>query len=102
MVEILLDNAQKYAEADSEISVTLKPDGGKCRLCVANRGNPISGEDMAHLFERFYRADKSRSRDGSYGLGLSIAQRIVESHHGRIWAESRDGLNRFFILLPML
>lgn len=102
-VEILLDNAQKYADPDSEITVSLVRSGGKtCRLCVADRGAPISDEDLPHLFERFYRAEKARSRDGSYGLGLSIAQKIVEQHHGKIWAESKDGLNSFYITLPVI
>ena len=102
VVEILLDNAQKYADPGSEITIRLLRAGGKCALSVADRGAPISPEDLPHLFERFYRADKARSRDGSYGLGLSIAQKIVEEHHGKIWAESKNGLNTFFVTLPVL
>ena len=102
VVEILLDNAQKYAHAPSEISLTLTQSGRSCRLRVTNLGDAISEKDLARLFERFYRADSSRSRDGSYGLGLSIAQKIVESHHGKIWAESAEGKNSFFVTLPTL
>ena len=103
VVEILLDNAQKYADPGSEIRVTLARAGAKaCRLSVADRGAPIAPEDMKHLFERFYRADAARSRDGSYGLGLSIAQKIVEQHRGRIWAESENGLNTFYVTLPVI
>ena len=101
VVEILLDNAQKYADAGSPIRVVLTREGRFCRLCVSDRGAPIAEADLKRLFERFYRAEKARSRDGSYGLGLSIAQKIVESHHGKIWAESRDGLNSFYVSLPV-
>ena len=102
VVEILLDNAQKYADPGSEITVCLRRSGGKCTLSVADHGAPISAEDLPHLFERFYRADKARSRDGSYGLGLSIAQKIIEEHHGKIWAESENGINTFSFTLPVL
>ena len=102
VVEIFLDNAQKYADPGAEISVTLTQSGKVCRLCVADRGAPIAPRDLAHLFDRFYRADTARSRDGSYGLGLSIAQKIVEEHHGKIWAESENGLNSFYVSLPAL
>ena len=60
-------------------------------LSVASPGGPISREDLKILFKRFYRADKARAMNGSYGLGLSIA----ESHMERIWAESENGSNNF-------
>ena len=60
----------------------------------------ISEADLKKIFARFYRVNPSRSRDGSYGLGLSIAERIIHDHKGKIWAESRDGINRFHIELP--
>ncbi len=100
--EILLDNAGKYAAPGAEIRLSLRRSGRSALLCVANPGEPIAAEELGRLFERFYRADKSRSRDGSYGLGLSIAQKIAESHHGRIWAESEGGENRFYVSLPAL
>ena len=101
VAEILLDNAQKYAHPGTEIVMTLERRGkGHCVLTVADRGDPIPAEDLPHLFERFYRADKARSRDGSYGLGLSIAQNVVTVHHGKIWCESHGEDTAFRVQLP--
>ena len=55
---------------------------------------------MKNIFKRFYRMDKARSMNHSYGLGLSIADSIVSKHGGKIWAESADGVNTFFVQLP--
>ena len=100
-LEILLDNAGKYAKPETEISVTLRRQGrGHCLLTVANAGDPIPPEDLPRLFERFYRVDKARSRDGSYGLGLAIARQIAELHRGKIRCECAEGEVRFHIQLP--
>ena len=101
VVEILLDNAQKYADAPGTVRVTLTRQGRHARLCVADTGAPLSPEDCKNIFKRFYRLDESRSRDGSFGLGLSIAQSIVNAHHGKIWCESKSGLNTFCVELPL-
>ena len=100
-VDILLDNARKYAAPSGEISVTLTRCGGRCRLAVSNPGPAISRTDLQNIFKRFYRADKAHTQRGSYGLGLSIAQNIVLRHRGRIWAESKNGRNTFFVELPL-
>ena len=102
VVEILLDNAMKYSDPQGVIWVTLRKQSSHVILAVANPGPPIEGKDLQNIFKRFYRADKSRSRDGSYGLGLSIAERVVTEHRGKIWAESRDGINYFFVQLPTI
>ena len=103
LADILLDNAGKYASPGGRIFLRLKRVPHRhCLLEVSDQGEPIGSEDLKHLFKRFYRADKARTMNHSYGLGLSIAQKIVEEHHGRIWAESRDGYNRFFAELPLL
>jgi len=102
VVEILLDNARKYAEGQGTVSVRLERSGGRsCLLSVSDPGRAISREDLENIFKRFYRVDAARSRDGSYGLGLAIAKGIVQSHRGKIWAESSGGVNTFFVRLPV-
>ena len=101
VLEALLDNARKYARPGGRVWVTLERRGrGRCLLTVANEGEPIPPDTLERLFERFYRADPARSRTGSFGLGLSIARSIVARHRGKIWAESREGINSFFVELP--
>lgn len=100
MADILLDNAQKYSFSNSGTTVRLYSSGhGKCQLSVSNPGEEIPQEDLKKIFQRFYRMDKARSRDGSFGLGLSIAESIVTQHKGKIWAESKGGLNTFVVEL---
>lgn len=101
VVDILLDNAQKYSTPGGVTTVQLsnyKPT--KCRLRVSNPGTEIPSEDLKKIFQRFYRMDKARSRDGSFGLGLSVAESLVIQHKGKIWAESHNGINTFTIELP--
>ena len=101
VLEILLDNARKYSQEGGATQVCLKRRGkSHCLLTVANQGEPISPEALANLFKRFYRADPARSRNGSYGLGLAIAESIVNRHRGKIWAESQNGINTFYVELP--
>ena len=100
VMDILLDNAQKYSLPGGETVLRLYSAGqNKCRLQVSNPGQQLSQEDLKNIFRRFYRMDKARSRDGSFGLGLPIAANIVEQHKGKIWAESKDGINSFFVEL---
>ena len=101
VVECLLDNACKYAASGSRITVSLEKAGKKARLTVRNTGSYISPEDIGHVFERFYRADKSRTADDSSGLGLAIVQSVVESMNGTVSAESSetDG-TAFTVVLP--
>lgn len=102
VLDILLDNAQKYTASHGDVTVQLEQINRRhCRLSVASPGNAISNEDLKNIFKRFYRVDQARSRDGSFGLGLPIAESIVLAHRGRIWAESKDGVNAFFVELPM-
>lgn len=98
VLDILLDNAGKYSREKGCIWVTLQNRGkGHCLLTVANEGEEISAKDLQNLFKRFYRADTARSRTGSFGLGLSIAEGIVLRHKGKIWAESNHNINTFFV-----
>lgn len=93
LVSILLDNALKYSPPDGHISLSLEKQGRSLLLTVTNTtAEPVQREQLAHLFDRFYRTDASRnSQTGGYGLGLSIARSIVSAHKGKIRAESSDG-----------
>ncbi len=101
LVGILLDNAMKYSIPGGEVSVGLKKQGTHAHLWVENTGESISPEELKNIFKRFYRVDKARSMNHSYGLGLSIAEGIVRAHRGRIWAESANGVNRFNVVIPI-
>ena len=101
VLDVLLDNALKYSAPKGIVSVNLATTGRNCVLSVASPGEPIPKEDLKNIFKRFYRADKARAMNGSYGLGLSIAESIVEAHKGKIWAESGNGYNTFFVQLPL-
>ena len=103
MLEIFLDNAQKYATPGGKTTVSLAKVGrNKCVLTVFNEGPSIPQEHLENLFKRFYRADQARTRNGSFGLGLSIAQSIAQRHKGKIWAESADGVNSFSVELSIV
>ncbi|MBQ8910826.1 MAG: HAMP domain-containing histidine kinase [Oscillospiraceae bacterium] len=100
LTDILLDNAQKYS-TPGIVDVKLSRQGkNQCLLTVSNPGTPIPQGELESIFQRFYRSDTARTSSGSFGLGLSIAQRIVQEHGGNIWAESNPSGNRFSVLLP--
>ena len=89
-VAILIDNALK--RSSGEVRVTAKKDNGKAFIEVYNTGDGIDEKDYDKIFERFYRSEESRDRDsGGYGLGLSIAKSIVDSHKGKISVKSEKG-----------
>ena len=96
---ILLDNAIKYAPAGTPIYLTLTRQDKRAILTVENGGAPIPPEKLSHLFERFYRADESRSGGEGFGLGLAIAQSIVQEHKGTIRCESDERSTRFTVRL---
>lgn len=100
VLDVLLDNALKYSTPLGTVTVTLESGSRSCLLSVSGPGEPISKEDLKNIFKRFYRADKARAINGSYGLGLSIAESIVTAHKGKIWAQSEGGRNTFFVQLP--
>lgn len=102
VMDVLLDNALKYSTPGGMVSVDVVITGRSCVLSVASPGEEISKEELKKIFKRFYRADKARSMNGSYGLGLSIAESIVEAHKGKIWAESGNGYNTFFVQLTIM
>jgi signal transduction histidine kinase len=99
---ILLDNAIKYTPRDGSIRIAVSQIGPFATLTISDSGIGISEDDLPHIFERFYRADRARERDehGS-GLGLAIARWIAEAHHGEIKVESTPGKGTTFaVLLP--
>lgn len=104
LAKILVDNAVKYSESQGTIAVRLTREGRKCVLSVNNHGQTIEAEDLAHIFDRFYRTDKARSRNaktGGFGLGLAIAKGIATSHGGDISATSSDEAGTTFtVVLP--
>lgn len=102
VLDILLDNGAKYAIAPGTVVVKLKRQGNHCLLSVSNPGERIGREDLKNIFKRFYRVDKARAMNHSYGLGLSIAESIVKEHGGKIWAESEGGINTFFVQLNVV
>ncbi len=101
LTSILTDNAVKYAPENGFVKVSLKPHGKSAVLKVENSCDSPPKGDMSRLFDRFYRDDSSRARQtGGYGIGLSIAKAIVESHKGKISAEtSKEGTVIFTAVL---
>jgi heavy metal sensor kinase len=99
----LLDNAIKYSNQGGTIEVAVGDDGDRAHLEVADNGAGISPVDLPHLFERFYRADKARSRaSGGVGLGLSIVKAIAAAHGGTVSVESAEGSGtRFRFEIPI-
>ena len=99
-VAVLLDNAIKYAAPGTEVRLDAVRQGKNACLWVENEGDPIPADKLPHIFDRFYRADESRTDGGSFGLGLSIAKAIVETHRGAIRCDSSGSTTRFTITLP--
>jgi heavy metal sensor kinase len=92
VIDILLDNALKYSASPGKITLSAEQKDGRITVSVADTGVGIAPEDQAKIFERFYRVDKARSRElGGAGLGLAIAQWIVEHHNGSIAVKSEIG-----------
>jgi len=91
----LLDNALKYSAGGTEVSAAIVQRNGRIVVVVADQGIGIAGEDLPHIFQRFYRASKARS-DGGHGLGLSLAQSIAVAHHAAIEVSSEPGRGSVF------
>jgi signal transduction histidine kinase len=99
----LLDNALAHTPPGGEIAVAVHAEGQWVEVGVRDTGGGIAAEDLPYVFERFYRADKSRSRaTGGAGLGLAIARQLVKAHGGRIEVESEVGQGtQFTFTLPV-
>lgn len=93
----LVSNALRHTAAGGRVSIRAWREAGDLQVEVRDNGEGIHSEDLPHIFDRFYRGEKSRSREsGGSGLGLAIAKGIVEAHGGRIWVESRPGQGACF------
>lgn len=105
VASILIDNAVKYSPDKSVVNVKVTGDKHRAKLIVSNSGEGISAEALPHIFERFYRADSSRtsSKTPGFGLGLALAKQIIDLHDGEIIATSHPGkTTTFTVLLPKL
>jgi len=102
---ILLDNAIKYSSNKKAVNVSVKKPDSKVQIFIKDSGIGIDKKDIPYIFDRFFRADKSRTKQKAigYGLGLSIAKRIVDLHNGNIAVESEVGKGSVFtVTLPKL
>lgn len=100
----LVVNANNYTPAGGEIVITTYRQGQQAIFRIADNGIGIGADDIDHIFERFYRADKARSGEtGGSGIGLAITRKIIETHGGRIWVESVLGEgSKFYFSLPLV
>ena len=99
LVEILLDNALEHSNKNSTVELSLRRENSRAILEVVNEGEGIAKGDEEKIFERFYRADKSRTGESNrYGLGLAIAKNIVQGHKGEISANSSNGKTTFKVI----
>ena len=102
VIDNIMNNAIKYSPDGGTITIRLQQRQNQVLLSIADQGLGIPRKDLSKIFDRFYRADKARSRaQGGTGLGLAIAKEIVNAHGGKIWADSREGHgSTFYISLP--
>lgn len=92
VLQNLLANALRYTEAGGRVAVALRAEGAETVVEITDSGPGIAEEELARIFERFHRVDRSRTRaTGGAGLGLAIVKHLVEAHGGRVWVRSRPG-----------
>ncbi|MDK6687665.1 ATP-binding protein, partial [Aerococcus sp. UMB8623] len=102
VIDNIINNAIKYSPDGGTITVRLMSTHNEVTLSVQDQGLGVPQKSIPHLFDRFYRVDKARSRtQGGTGLGLAIAKEVIEMHHGRIWVNSIENKgSTFFVSLP--
>ncbi|MBI4268013.1 MAG: HAMP domain-containing protein [Chloroflexi bacterium] len=97
----LVHNAIKFNHPGGQIKVSTRSNSETITVNISDNGTGISSDDLPHIFERFYKADKSRSKGGS-GLGLAIARHTIQAHGGKIWVKSEEGKgSTFSFSLPL-
>ena len=99
MLSILLDNALKYSDENGSIHLDVHKKHKKIEIVLYNTCLPNSLPDLEHIFDRFYRAEQSKTTRSSYGIGLSMAQSIVQNHGGSIKATSTNGRSITFTII---
>ncbi len=99
----LIENAIKYSPENTTITLSLEKKENYAYFCIEDEGSGIEEEKLPHIFERFYRADTSRSKNiKGYGLGLSLVKQIVELHHGVIIAQNKKTTGfRIIVKFPL-
>ncbi|RNC28573.1 MAG: Signal transduction histidine-protein kinase ArlS [Candidatus Dichloromethanomonas elyunquensis] len=98
-IRILIDNALKYSPVDGEITISLEKENNRIAISLKDTGIGMSQVELEHIFDRFYRTDKSRTKEkGGHGLGLAIAKIIILGHNGKIKVRSKVGEGSEFII----
>jgi two-component system, OmpR family, sensor histidine kinase BaeS len=98
----LVDNAWKYTAAGGTVVISTFPAAGCIKTVIANRCDRIDEQNLPFIFERFFRTERSRSREvGGAGIGLAIVKELVEAHGGQVGAESDDTWTRIWFTLPV-
>ena len=102
-IKELIVNAAKYAGVDSPITISVLEQSGKAVVSVHNEGSPIDPSEQRHIFERFYRSPATKHGAPGSGIGLSVAMRTAEAHHGSLWVNSDKVTGTtFFLSLPVI
>jgi two-component system sensor histidine kinase BaeS len=98
----LIENACKYTPQNGRVAISSQACKDSVKVVISNTGPNIAANDLPFIFERFFRADRSRSRDaGGAGIGLAIVKELIEAHGGHVGAESQDGETRVWFSLPV-
>lgn len=103
VIQNLLHNAVQYSPTEGRIRIDLLSSSSDIKIVFTNSGETIEASDLPYIFERFYRGEKSRSREhGGAGIGLAIVKELVEAHGGKVGADSKSGKTEIWFTLPIL
>ena len=100
LLQNLMDNAIKFTQENGFIKFTIFEKDNFQHLKVCNSGIPIPADELSHIFDRYFKSNQQTTHHGT-GLGLAIVKKIVELHHGKVWAECADGITTFRFTLPL-